>query len=153
MKRILLVGLVIVLAVTVVGASVWAYLTFSYPGLFNSIGTSALPCPAGATGASGQTHFAIVISNQGLNGSKYSDSCPLIRVQKGQSVTIHFVNNDGEMHGIAITHFLGAGVQVRPGESREVTFTVDQTGSFTIYCNTGCFVHNYMQKGRLSVTD
>ncbi len=152
MKRALLIVLVLILGVTVVGVGAWAYLTFTYPGLFNSIGTSALPCPSGATATSGQTQFTIIISGQGFNGSRYSTSCPLMSVVKGQSVTIHVVNNDRETHGVAIAHYFVGGVELSPGQSRDITFTADQAGSFVIYCNIGCFAHNYMQNGSLNVT-
>lgn len=152
MKRMYLILLLVVLAVSGVGLGTWAYLTYAYPGLFNTIGTSNLPCPAGATATSGQNHFTIIISGQGFNDSKYSAACPLISVAKGQTVTIHLVNNDRETHGVAITHYYTGGIQLAPGQSRDITFTADQAGSFTIYCNIGCFAHNYMQNGRLNVT-
>src|SRR5215467_2279507 len=152
MKRLFLILLVLIISVTIVGVGVFAYLTFTYPGLYTSVGTSTLPCPAGATGASGQTHYTIIISSQGFNGSKYSSACPLISLSKGQTVTIHVVNNDGERHGVAIMHYLAGGVEVQPGQSKDITFTADQVGSFTIYCNIGCFVHNYQQNGRFNVT-
>lgn len=151
MKHVRLILIAVIISISAVGVGTWAYLTFAYPGLFNMIGTSNLQCPSGATATSG-THFTMVISGQGFNDSRYSNSCPLISVAKGQSVTIHVVNNDREMHGVAITHYLAGGVAVAPGQSRDITFTADQAGNFVIYCNTGCFAHNYMQNGRLTVT-
>src|SRR5215510_12276750 len=126
MKRLFIIILVIIAVVTIVGAGVYAYFTFTYPGLFNSIGTSALPCPSGATAASGQTHFTLIIMGQGFNGSKYAATCPLLSVTKGQSITIHLINNDRESHGIAVSHYLTSGVVVQPGQSRDITFAVDQ---------------------------
>ena len=152
MRRLYLAIIVIIVAVAAVGVGTWAYLTFTYPGLFNTIGTSNLACPSGATSASAQTHFTIIISGQGFNGSTYAAACPLLSVVKGQSVTIHLVNDDGERHGVAISHYFAGGVEVAPGQSRDITFTADQVGSFVIYCNIGCFAHNYMQNGRLNVT-
>lgn len=153
MKRISLVILAFVVAASAVGIGTWAYLTFAFPGLFNTIATSNLPCRSGATATSGQTHFTIIVSGQGFNSSRYSVSCPLMSVTKGQSVTIHLVNNDRETHSVAITHYLAGGVELAPGQSRDITFTADQVGSFVVYCNIGCFAHNYMQNGRLNVTD
>ncbi|HEX4919797.1 MAG TPA: hypothetical protein VFV92_03560, partial [Candidatus Bathyarchaeia archaeon] len=93
MKHVRLILIAVILSISGVGVGTWAYLTFAYPGLFNMIGTSNLPCPSGATATSG-SHFTMIISGQGFNDSRYSNSCPLISVAKGQSVTIHVVNND-----------------------------------------------------------
>src|SRR6266566_2726835 len=125
MKRALLIVLVLILGVTVVGVGAWAYLTFTYPGLFNSIGTSPLPCPPGATATSGQTQFRIILKGQGFNGSRYSTSCPLMSVVKGQSVTIHVGNNDREAHGVARAHDCGFAVELSPGEILYITFSAD----------------------------
>lgn len=152
MRRVLLVVTVAIIVVAAIGVGIWGYLTFAYPGLFNTIGASNLACPAGATSTSAQTHFTIIISGQGFNGSRYAAACPLLSVVKGQSVTIHLVNNDGERHSVAIGRYLTGGVEVAPGQSRDITFTPDQVGTFVIYCNIGCFAHNYMQNGRLNVT-
>jgi FtsP/CotA-like multicopper oxidase with cupredoxin domain len=149
MKLLKLIALVLVIIVGVTGVTVYTVLTTYYPGLY--FPAASQPCPSGAN-ASSNTHFTIVMSNQGFNSSRNSAPCPTVSVMKGQTITIHVVNNDGEKHGFAITHYLDAGIALNPGESRDVTFTVDQTGSFLIYCNVGCFVHNWQQNGRLTVT-
>ena len=149
-KQIRYILLVLIIAVVGTVGGVFAYLTVSYPGLFSTIGASPLACPSGATASVPQV--TLVISTQGFNNSRYAASCPLLNISKGQSVTIHLANNDREMHGIAVTHYFAGGVQVQPGETRDITFTADQAGSFVIYCMTGCFSHGYMQNGRLTVT-
>jgi heme/copper-type cytochrome/quinol oxidase subunit 2 len=71
---------------------------------------------------------------------------------KGQSVTIRVENNDTvEPHGFVITHYFDAGVKLGPGEFHDVIFVASQTGSFLVYCNILCSVHQSMLNGQLNV--
>jgi heme/copper-type cytochrome/quinol oxidase subunit 2 len=98
-------------------------------------------------------HFTITMTNQGFNGSKTQPSpWPIMNVLKGQSVTIHVENNDTvEPHGFVISHYFDAGVKLGPGESHDVVFVANQTGSFLVYCNILCSVHQSMLNGQLNV--
>ncbi len=122
--------------------------------LFNLGSQSGTSCPSSPTASSSPVYFTLVISNQGFNSSRtYRGPCPILNVAKGQSVTIHLRNDDPvETHGFAITHYLDSGIELRPGQSNDITFTASQAGTFLVYCNILCSVHNYMQNGRLNVT-
>ncbi|TMI09378.1 hypothetical protein E6H34_01120 [Candidatus Bathyarchaeota archaeon] len=98
-------------------------------------------------------HFTITMTNQGFNGSKTQPSpWPIMNVVKGQSVTIHVENNDTvEPHGFVISHYFNAGVKLGPGEAHDVVFVANQTGSFVVYCNIFCSVHQSMLNGQLNV--
>jgi heme/copper-type cytochrome/quinol oxidase subunit 2 len=61
--------------------------------------------------------------------------------------------DDYSPHGFAIEHYLDAGVALMPHETFHVSFTADQAGNFTFYCNIFCPVHPYMLSGQLSVTE
>ena len=105
----------------------------------------------------GNVQFTVVMTQQGFNGSRnhVTDPWPVMNVAKGQRITIHLWNNDTtvqETHGFAITHYFDGGVALRPGETYDLTFTANQSGSFLVYCNILCVgVHAYMQNGRLNV--
>lgn len=99
-------------------------------------------------------HFTITETNQGFNDSAtHSLPWPIMSVIQGQSVTVLVENNDtSSSHGFAITHYLIAGLQLRPGESHDVTFVADQIGDFMVYCTILCPVHQLMQSGQLRVS-
>ena len=129
--------LVVIIAATA-GALSGAY----YFGLFN---TRHIP-PS--------VHFTISESNQGFNDSgAHSPPWPVMNVYSGQIVTILVENNDTvSSHGFVITHYFNAGVSLRPGESHNITFVANQTGSYLVYCNIVCPVHPSMQDGQLEVS-
>ncbi|HWY28434.1 MAG TPA: hypothetical protein VNW25_04150 [Candidatus Sulfotelmatobacter sp.] len=128
--------LVVIIAATAGGLS-GAY----YFGLFNT--RHVLP----------SVHFTISESNQGFNDSvTHSSPWPIMNVYSGQIVTILVENNDTvSSHGFVINHYFGAGVSLRPGESHNITFVANQTGSYLVYCNIVCPVHTSMQYGQLEV--
>jgi heme/copper-type cytochrome/quinol oxidase subunit 2 len=101
-------------------------------------------------------HFTIVISENGFNGSVSHGSAqwPIMNVHKGQSVIVHVeeTSDSVQPHGFAIDHYLVSGIILRPGESHDVAFTADQTGTFRVFCNIFCTIHPYMQNGLLNVT-
>ena len=131
----------IILLVTIVLAAASALFGVSYLGFFK---TNQAPTSA---------HFTITMTNQGFNDSKtHSSPWPIMNVVKGQSVTIRVENNDTvEPHGFVINHYFDAGVKLGPGESHDVVFVASQTGSFLVYCNILCSVHQYMLNGQLNV--
>jgi nitrous oxide reductase len=142
---------VIVLVVVVItGFSVAAY-TFHFfgPGTRNC-GARPTNLPASST------YFVVVMANEGMNvgfnGSAFhSSSWPIMNVTLGSSVTIHVINNDTvQSHGFAIQSYF-TGFALGPGTCRDVTFTANQLGSFTVYCSINCTIHVLMQNGRLNV--
>jgi len=98
-------------------------------------------------------HYTITMTNQGFNGSRTQPTpWPVMNVLQGQSVTIRVENNDTvESHGFVISHYFDAGVKLRPGEFHDVVFVANQTGSFLVYCNIVCSIHQYMLNGQLNV--
>ncbi len=147
-------GRPLVIAMVLLAVAVGTVVTAYSLHLFNLGNQSGASCPSSPTTSSSPAYFTLIMSNQGFNSSRtYTGPCPILNVAKGQSVTIHLRNDDPvEAHGFAITHYLDSGIELRPGQSNDITFTATQAGSFLVYCNILCSVHNYMQNGRLNVS-
>ena len=100
--------------------------------------------------------FTIIMTSQGFNGSKshVTDPWPVMNVKRCQRVTFHLENQDTvlQSHGFAITNYLDSGVEVRHGQTDDVTINANRSGSFLVYCNILCTIHLNMQNGRLNVT-
>ena len=139
--------LIAILCVSVAALTVLVGL--GYAGIFNVIPFT------GTT-----VHFTVIEDtsglNKGMNGSAYypfSTPWPVIQVKQGERVIIHVMNNStSETHGFAIVHYFPSGVSVTAGQSYNVEFIANDAGNFTIYCNTVCSIHPFMQNGRLVVT-
>lgn len=131
----------ILLILVIIGGASGGLLGAYYLGLFN--GGQVPP----------SIHFTISESNQGFNDSaSHASPWPVMNVVVGQSVTILVENNDTvATHGFVITRYFDAGVQLRPGETHQVTFVANQTGAFQVFCNIVCPVHPSMQNGKLIV--
>lgn len=86
-------------------------------------------------------------------GAPSSGPWPIMRVVQGERVVIH-IENTGEFeeHGFSIAQYLPSGVVTRPGQSQDVTFIASQTGTFKVYCQIFCSIHQYMQNGELIVS-
>lgn len=92
---------------------------------------------------------------EGMNGSAFhiGVSWPVIHVIQNQTVVIHIINcASSEPHGFAIVHYFDGGVTLPPEQSYTLTFVASQKGNFTMYCNTFCAIHPYMQNGKLIVS-
>src|ERR1700730_10464701 len=169
-KIIIVVGIVIILA----GISLVALMSPN-----NSSGVASLCSDLGATTGgpnarntavegnasssanSSNASFLIVQADpgsswEGMNESAYHPitmNWPTIHVFKDQRVTIRIINcSPGEAHGFSISHYFVAGVTVREGQSYNVTFSADTTGTFRIFCDIFCAIHPLMQNGLLIVT-
>lgn len=131
---------ILILGVIVAGAASALFGAY-YFGLFNTNHNST------------SVQFTITMTNQGFNGSRIQPTpWPIMNVLQGQSVTIRVENNDTvESHGFVISHYFDAGVKLRPGEFHDIVFVANQTGSFVIYCNIVCSIHQYMLNGQLNV--
>jgi len=76
----------------------------------------------------------------GIAGDVYS--LPVIEVNRGDSVTVHFYNTEElevgetpERHAFKIdAQPYSVNIDVGPGESGNATFTADQEGIFPYYC-------------------
>jgi FtsP/CotA-like multicopper oxidase with cupredoxin domain len=145
-RRLVLVLAIIVVAGT--GGFVAAN-TLHWFGL----GTPA--CGGVRANGPGYVHFTIVESHGGFNDSvTHGLPWPIMKVTIGDKVTIHIVNNDqtGDSHGFIIGHYFIGGVVLHPGECYDLTFTTDQTGSFLVYCDVTCKIHDpWMLHGEFNV--
>src|SRR3989442_1695464 len=143
--------LVIVLIVVAVSGFFAAAFTFHF---FDRGTTNCWARPANVPASS--AYFVIVMANEGMNvgfnGSKFqSVSWPVMNVTLGTTVTIHVINKDTvQSHGFAIQRYF-SGFALGPGTCGNVTFTADQLGSFTVYCNISCSIHVFMQNGKVNV--
>jgi heme/copper-type cytochrome/quinol oxidase subunit 2 len=121
--------------------------------------------PGSVTDNGSNIYFTIIEADpsgpyEGMNGSAYHlgsaanpINWPVINVRQGQIVHIHVVNCAGaEAHGFAISHYLNAGVEIREGQTFDITFAANQAGTFRVYCNIFCSIHPLMQNGLLNVT-
>lgn len=71
-----------------------------------------------------------------VTGTSFSFNPPTIKVKKGDTVKIIFVNNDG-FHDWTIDAFNAHTSQIQAGQTATVTFVADKTGSFEYYCSVG----------------
>jgi heme/copper-type cytochrome/quinol oxidase subunit 2 len=129
------------LIITIVIAGAAAFLGAYYLGFFNAGGTHS------------SVRITIIMSEQGFNDSKaHGVPWPIMNVTKGQNVTIHVQNDDTFYpHGFVINHYFDAGIKLGPGQAHDIMFVADQTGTFLVYCNIICPVHQSMLNGQLSV--
>ena len=138
------------------------------PGLMtatcSSLGNSAASEITSSTTSSNSTHayFLIVEADpgspyEGMNGSALkpaSTPWPVMHVRLGQTVSFHVINcATSESHGFQIEFYdQNAIITVQPGQSYDVTFTADQTGTFKVFCDIPCLIHPLMVNGEFIVT-
>jgi FtsP/CotA-like multicopper oxidase with cupredoxin domain len=96
--------------------------------------------------SSNKTFYVFSVEVEGVNetaagvaGDIYS--LPVIEVNRGDSVTVHFYNTEPteeetvERHAFTIdAQPYSVNIDIAPGESGNATFTADQEGIFPIYC-------------------
>lgn len=71
-----------------------------------------------------------------LNAFSYGYSQPVIRVKRGDTVTINLTNGGG-LHDWVVDEFGVATERIQAGETTSVTFVADKTGTFEFYCSVG----------------
>ncbi|MBX4210700.1 cupredoxin domain-containing protein [Candidatus Parcubacteria bacterium] len=82
-------------------------------------------------------------------GSNFRFTPTTLTVNKGDTVTIKFVNSGG-MHDWRIDEFNVTTKVIQSGQTDSVTFVANKTGSFEYYCSVG--THRQMgMKGTLTV--
>ena len=96
--------------------------------------------------SSNKTFYVFSVEVEGVNetaarvaGDIYT--LPIIAVNRGDSVTVHFYNTEPteeetvERHAFTIdAQPYSVNIDIAPGESGNATFTADQEGIFPIYC-------------------
>ena len=71
-----------------------------------------------------------------VSGKSYSFVPSLMKVKKGDTVRITFVNEEG-MHDLVIDEFSVATKRIRGGERETVEFIANKSGTFEFYCSVG----------------
>lgn len=74
-----------------------------------------------------------------------------LRIQAGQTVRLRFHSSD-VAHAVAIGPGLGFDLGViAPGQTKEVTLTIDRPGVYTFYCNLWCSPEHWRMRGVIDV--
>jgi plastocyanin len=60
-----------------------------------------------------------------------------LTVKAGQKVTVELINKDSVPHTFEIEGVQGVGIGVPPGGEGTLEFTIDQPGTYTIFCGVG----------------
>ena len=95
--------------------------------------------------SSNKTFYVFSVEVEGVNetaarvaGDIYS--LPIIEVNRGDSVTVHFYNTEPKEEAVERHSFTidaqpyRVNIDIAPGESGNATFTADQEGIFPYYC-------------------
>ena len=84
-----------------------------------------------------------------IDARQFAYSPSEIRVNPGDTVTIHLVSTD-VVHGLYIDGY-GISVEADPGQTATLTFTANRPGSFRMRCNVTCGAMHPFMIGKLSV--
>ncbi len=102
--------------------------------------TSASTTPDSSTAPKPSTTITkappISIKTFTVTGQNYSLSPSEIKVKKGDTVKIVFKNNSGT-HDWVIDEFNARTSRIQTGQTAEVEFVADKTGTFEYYCSVG----------------
>jgi|SRR3989344_4602641 len=71
-----------------------------------------------------------------ITATDFSFSLSSVVVNKGDTVTIVFTNENG-MHDWVIDEFNARTSRIQSGQTAQVTFVADKTGQFKYYCSVG----------------
>jgi FtsP/CotA-like multicopper oxidase with cupredoxin domain len=147
--KVVLVAVVAVLAVGAAAGYYWYSLTMQPSQPLTTQASSCVRPPG---------YFLIIADSNGFNNSvahlqsRPNEPWPVVSVHRGDRVNILVCNlDDYSPHGFAIVHYFDKGVALAPHETFRISFVADVAGTFTIYCNIICPVHEYMQDGQLAV--
>jgi FtsP/CotA-like multicopper oxidase with cupredoxin domain len=133
-------------------------------GMLASVGTALyLSGYRGSNGGAPKVQdITIIASIDGFNGSALPPCavngtpqmpCPVVQVSRGTTLNITVRNIDKQAHGFQVAHYFDNTIEViAPGQSLNVSFVADATGTFKIYCDIPCSIHWAMQSGELIVS-
>lgn len=76
------------------------------------------------------------IVNVTVTGKNFSFSPAEIRVKKGDTVRVTFIN-EGGTHDWVLDEFNARTAQIGSGQTANVEFVADRTGTFEYYCSVG----------------
>ncbi len=71
-----------------------------------------------------------------VNGKNFEFDVKEIRVKEGDTVTVHFMSEDG-FHDLVIDEFNARTAKIQTGGMAMVTFTANKKGTFEYYCSVG----------------
>ena len=122
--------LMVVLAVIVLGAEGYFVMKGGSPYNPAHVAAVSAPVPSVPSGESIGEVKSLTVS-----GSEFAFSPNMLSVNKGDTVNVTFTNNGKFPHNFVIAELNVQSKTVSPGESDTVTFTSDQTGTFTYFCS------------------
>jgi plastocyanin len=94
------------------------------------------------TNEEGDDETAAQIKEFTVRGRMFSFNPSEIRVKKGDTVKINFINEEGN-HDWVLDEFNARTSQIQGGQTATVQFVADKTGTFEYYCSVG----NHRQQG------
>jgi plastocyanin len=107
------------------------------------------PEPSAASVQGAETSQDNTVKTFTIAGGNYYFKPNEMKVKKGDTVKITFTN-DGGVHDFVIDEFNVRSKGLKSGESTDVQFVADRTGTFEFYCSVG--KHRQMgMKGNLIV--
>ncbi len=102
------------------------------------------------------TRFLVIENSLGYNDSVDhgvpQSYWPILCVHEGDTVQLTVENTGSEPHGFVIAHYYEQGISLTEGQRANITFVAGKAGSFIIYCDIFCSVHQWMLSGILVVT-
>jgi len=84
-----------------------------------------------------------------IDARQYAYSPSELKVNKGDTVTIKLVSTD-VVHGLYVDGY-DISVEADPGQSADLTFIADKSGSFRFRCNVTCGAMHPFMIGKLTV--
>ena len=84
-----------------------------------------------------------------VDARQYAYSPADLKVNAGDTVTIHLVSND-VVHGLYVDGY-GVSVEADPGQTAMLTFVANKPGSFRFRCNVTCGAMHPFMIGKLTV--
>lgn len=100
------------------------------------------PVPAGAPFGAADRLFRV-------EARQFAYSPAEFRVNPGDKVTIQLVSTD-VVHGLYVDGY-GVSVTADPGQTAELTFVAERSGSFRLRCNVTCGAMHPFMIGKLTV--
>ena len=84
-----------------------------------------------------------------VDARQYAYSPADLKVNAGDTVTIHLVSND-VVHGLYVDGY-GVSMEADPGQTATLTFVANKPGSFRFRCNVTCGAMHPFMIGKLTV--
>ena len=84
-----------------------------------------------------------------VDARQYAYSPADLKVNAGDTVTIHLVSND-VVHGLYVDGY-GVSVDADPGQTATLTFVANKPGSFRFRCNVTCGAMHPFMIGKVTV--